>query len=135
MKYLKAKLIKQLVNYFENDYCRISHALKVLIQTEIILRTKDDYDEDIMLASALLHDVGIKKSETTLGYNNGTTQEKYGPPVAETLLKEIDFPAEKIEKVKEIIGNHHSPSKYDYIELKILKEADTIVNQRECSLL
>ena len=34
-------------------------------------------------------------------------------------------------KVCEIIGNHHSPSRYDYVELEILKEADRIVNKLE----
>jgi hypothetical protein len=33
--------------------------------------------------------------------------------------------------VCEIIGNHHSRSRYDYVELKVLKEADRIVNKME----
>jgi len=33
--------------------------------------------------------------------------------------------------VKEIVGNHHSPSRYDYPELEVLKEADRIVNREE----
>jgi hypothetical protein len=87
------------------------------------------YDYEIVVASALLHDAGIKPSVEILGYSNGTTQEQYGPPVVAELLKSIDFPPEKITIVSEIVGNHHSPSRYDYIELKILKEADGIVNK------
>jgi hypothetical protein len=30
-----------------------------------------------------------------------------------------------------VIGNHHSPSRYDYPELVVLKEADRIVNRDE----
>ena len=88
-------------------------------------------DYDIVIASALLHDVGIKPSEEKFGYNNGKTQEEYGPPVAEELLRSIDFPGDKTAKVCEIIGNHHSPSRYDYTELRLLKEADRIVNKLE----
>ena len=88
-------------------------------------------DPEIVIACALLHDVGIKVSEEKHGYNNGKTQEEYGPPVAEALLNSIEFPCEKIEIVKDIIGNHHSPSRYDYPELIVLKDADKIVNRDE----
>ena len=80
----------------------------------------DDYDLDILPATALLHDVGIRVSEEEHGYQDGKKQELYGPPTAE-----------KIDKVKEIVGNHHSPSRYDYVELEILKKADRIVNEVE----
>jgi HD superfamily phosphodiesterase len=131
MEYAKARIIKLLVDFFEDDYRRITHALDVLKEAEFIAQTNPDYDEDILIAAALLHDVGIKPSEKQLGYNNGKTQEQYGPAEAERLLRQIDFPAEKIETVKQIVGNHHSPSRYDYAELAILKQADKIVNQRE----
>ncbi len=131
MNHCKGKITKLLADYFRNDFQRITHALEVLKYAEQIMENTRDYDYDIVIAAALLHDVGIKPSEEILGYNNGKTQEKYGPPVAEELLKSIDFPREKITKISEIIGNHHSPSRYDYVELKILKEADRIVNKLE----
>jgi putative nucleotidyltransferase with HDIG domain len=127
----KGRIAKLLVDYFGNDFRRIAHALEVLKHAERIMDDSPACDREIVIAAALLHDVGIKPSEELLGYNNGKTQEKYGPPVAAELLKSIDFPQEKIIKVSEIIGNHHSPSRYDYVELKILKEADRIVNRQE----
>ena len=131
MQYLKTKILRLLFDFFDDDDRRITHALSVLEEAEKLMRSESGFDEEILIACSLLHDVGIKPSETELGFNNGKTQEKYGPPVAEILLKRIGFPEEKILKVKEIIGNHHSPSKVDYIELKILKEADKMVNLRE----
>lgn len=131
MDYCKGKITKLLVDYFGNDFRRITHALEVLKYAEKIIENTQSCDYDIVIASALLHDVGIKPSEEKFGYNNGKTQEEYGPPVAEELLKSIDFPREKTAKVCEIIGNHHSPSRYDYVELKILKEADRVVNKLE----
>jgi len=109
----------------------MTHALEVLRYAEGIMENGEPCDHEILVAASLLHDVGIKRSEELLGYNNGKTQEEYGPPVAEELLKGIDFPAEKTAKVCEIIGNHHSPSRYDYAELRVLKEADRIVNKLE----
>ena len=119
------------MEYFGSDNRRIDHALSVLHQTECLLDSHPGCDPEIAIVSALLHDVGIKVSEEKHGYNDGRTQEEYGPAEAELLLKKINFPAEKIEIVKQIIGNHHSPSRYPYPELALLKEADLIVNKAE----
>lgn len=131
MVYFKGRVTKLLVDYFENDFRRITHALEVLKYSEILMENAENCDNEILVASALLHDIGIKQSEEILGYNNGKTQEEYGPPIAEKLLNSISFPNDKIIKVCEIIANHHSPSRHEYVELKILKEADRIVNKLE----
>src|SRR5512133_1021831 len=128
MDYCKGQIVKLLVNYFEDDFRRVTHALEVLKYTKKIKENSEEGDYEVLIASALLHDVGIKKSEELLGYNNGKTQEQYGPPIAARLLESIGFPSEKRQKVCEIIGNHHSRSRFDYVELKIIKEADRIVN-------
>ena len=131
VKYLRAKLARVLIEYFGNDDRRINHALNVLYHTDCLMGDHPGCDPEIAVASALLHDVGIKISEEKHGYNNGKTQEEYGPAIAAALLKGIGFPADKIEIVKNIIGNHHSPSRYAYPELALLKEADLIVNKAE----
>ena len=131
MDYPRARIVKALSDFFNDDYRRIEHALRVLHHADNLARGREDCDEDIVVACALLHDVGIKPSEEELGYNDGKTQEEYGPPIVDELLREMSFPAEKIEKVKQIVGNHHSPSRYDYTELEILKAADKEVNQNE----
>ena len=131
MKTTRAKVARLLIEYFGPDDRRIEHALKVLFQAERLFQAAPAGDEDILIAVALLHDIGIKASEEELGYNTGKTQEQYGPPIAERLLQRIAFPPHKIEIVKTIIGTHHSPPREDGPELKILKEADRIVNQQE----
>jgi len=131
MKYPRSRLTRLLIDYFGEDDRRIEHALHVLHHAERLSEKYPGCDMDIVIASALLHDIGIKVSEEKHGYNNGKTQEKYGPPVAEELLNSIGFSPEKIVIVKNIIGNHHSRSRYDYPELALLKEADRIVNKAE----
>ena len=131
MQYLKGRIVKLLTDYFEDDFRRIQHAISVLHYAENIMEKSDNHDSDVVVAAALLHDVGIKPSEKELGYNNGKTQEEYGPPVVRTLLTGIGYPLDKLQKVVDIVGNHHSPSRYDYPELAILKEADRIVNRQE----
>ncbi len=129
MKYLKALLTKELHNFFKDDLCRIQHALDVLKHAENIMTEIKEADPEIVIAAALLHDTGIKISEAELGYNNGKTQEKYGPETAAKILKNISFPEKKSKIVKEIISNHHSPDRFSYPELQILKKADKIVNR------
>jgi HD superfamily phosphodiesterase len=131
MDYCKGRVTKLLVDYFENDFRRINHALNVLKEAENLLKEYNSFNYEIIIATALLHDVGIKRSEEELGYNNGKTQERYGPSIAKELLLSINFPRDKIKTVTDIIGNHHSPSKYEYVELEILKRADNIVNREE----
>jgi HD superfamily phosphodiesterase len=128
---LKGQLIKVLADFFAEDYRRIAHAIEVMQQAELLRHHYANVDAEVLLASALLHDVGIKPSEAELGYNDGTTQEAYGPAVAQTLLEAINFDTDKIGKVGEIVGNHHSRSRYPYVELEILKLADLIVNRLE----
>jgi HD superfamily phosphodiesterase len=131
--YLKAQITRLLLDHFADDNRRIEHALEVLCEAEQLLNEPGyaDCDPEIVIAASLLHDVGIKPSEAELGYNNGKTQEKYGPPIAGRLLESIYFPPAKTTVVKEIIGNHHSPSRYDYPELELLKKADRIVNLKD----
>jgi len=135
MQYTEAKITKLLVDFFEDDYQRIDHALRVLYHSKEIAEQKGGADLDVVIACALLHDVGIKPAEVKFGFNNGPLQEEFGPAIAEELLQLINFPADLINKVKEIIGNHHSPSRFDYIELEILKEADAIVNRADSGVL
>ncbi len=130
MKHLKGKLIHALVMHFEKDYKRIEHAVNVLQETEK-LTLQQPVDYEILIASALLHDIGIKIAEKKHGYNNGAMQEEYGPSLARQLLKDCHMEEHKIQKICNIIGNHHSSSKYPYPELKILKKADAIVNKAE----
>ncbi len=129
MKYPRSAISQVMSDYFGDDDRRIEHALRVLIQAERLMIEDECCDAEIVIACVLLHDVGIKVSERDHGGNTGNTQEEYGPPVAEELLDSIGFPRHKLDIVKDIIGNHHSPSRYDYPELEILKKADRIVNK------
>jgi HD superfamily phosphodiesterase len=131
MEYFKGRVVKLLVDYFEVDFRRITHALEVMKHAERIMEGEECCDDEVLVAAALLHDIGIKLSEELHGYNNGRTQEEHGPPIVGRLLASIGFPADKTARVCEIIGNHHSPSRFDYVELEILKEADRIVNRIE----
>lgn len=130
MKHWRTLLTQQLINFFDTDLRRIEHALEVLEETLKLIHDYPEADLQVAVAAALLHDAGIRPSEALYGMNNGRTQEELGPAEAEKILKRIGFPSEKSKIVCEIISNHHSPSRYPYCELELLKAADLIVNRR-----
>jgi HD superfamily phosphodiesterase len=127
MSQLKDSLIKEMKQYFGEDEKRIAHAIEVIRFAEEIL--KGEYgNEDIVIASAILHDIGIPESERKYGSNAGHYQEVEGPPIARKILEKYDLLKAFIDEVCEIIGNHHSPGKIDTINFKIVYDADCLVN-------
>jgi hydroxylamine reductase len=127
MKEIFCTLIDELENYFDDDLKRINHAKAVLSYAESILKDEGG-DQDVVFPSAILHDIGIKECERKYNSVSGNFQEKEGPPVAEKILKKIDYPSEYMEEILEIIGNHHSPGKVTSLNFQILYEADWLVN-------
>lgn len=129
MDNVKGIVVSELCRFFGDDYARITHALEVMRHAEQLAAGHDDIDYDVLIAVALLHDVGIKVSEEKLGYNDGKTQEQFGPAAAAEILARIGFPTDDARRVCDMVGNHHSPSRYEYPELVVLKKADGIVNR------
>jgi putative nucleotidyltransferase with HDIG domain len=127
MSQLKDSLLKEMKQYFGADERRIAHALEVTRFAEEILKGEDG-NEDVVIASAILHDIGIPESERKYGSNAGHYQEVEGPPIARKILEKYDLPKAFIDEVCEIIGNHHSPGNVDTINFKIVYDADCLVN-------
>lgn len=126
-EFLKTRLIKALLDHFGEDDRRIEHALTVTYWAEQILDAEGG-DRDIVLATGLLHDVGIKKAEQIHGYNTGKMQEEYGPALVQEILERIGFPEEKIPEACAIVGSHHTPNGAPGPNFPILWDADMIVN-------
>ena len=113
--------------YFGADQKRISHALRVLgYAKEIMLEAGGD--PEVVIAAAILHDIGIHEAERKYGSASGHYQEIEGPPIAEKILKQTGFPTAKTAEVLEIIAHHHTPGKIHSANFKILSDADWLVN-------
>lgn len=127
MEQLKDKLIAEMKQYFGKDERRISHALRVTGFAEEILQNEDG-DEDVVIAAAILHDIGIPESERKYNSSAARYQEIEGPPVAREILKRQGLEEPFIEEVCEIVGNHHSPKNVDTKNFRIVYDADWLVN-------
>jgi len=127
------RLYFKMIEYFEGDPKRIQHFIKVHSLAKII-GSEEGLDAETQLileATALLHDVGIKKGEELYGECNGKIQEELGPDIAKSLLIQLQFTPDEIERICFIIGHHHTYNKIDGVDFQILVEADFMVNMYE----
>lgn len=125
-----SQIIIKAIQYFGNDAKRINHFMKVYGYAKTIgeLEHLEEREQNILEVAAVLHDIGIKLSEEKYGSSAGIYQEKEGPAVAEELLKEFDYDEEFVERVKYLIGHHHTYDNIEGMDYQILVEADFIVN-------
>ena len=124
------EILLKMIEYFDGDVKRINHAIKVY-QFAKLISYKENMEEDEYRAlelAAILHDIGIKNAERKYNSSAGKYQEIEGPAVAEELLNEFNVKKDILERIKFLIGNHHSYNKIDKIDFQILIESDFLVN-------
>lgn len=114
----KHKLGEEILeNHFKPvvDYC-------VLI-SEGLVKEGNEIDLEVLEIAAWLHDIG----SIIFGREN---HHRTGAEVAEKELQKLNYPQEKIKKIKECILNHRGSkedeNKRDFIEARILVDADAI---------
>ena len=130
MAQLKDSLVAEMKQYFGEDERRISHALRVTAFAEEILQ-EEDGDEDVVIAAAILHDIGIPEAERKYNSSAARYQEIEGPPVAREILEKQGLAESFVEEVCEIIGSHHSPKNVDTNNFRIVYDADWLVNLKD----
>ena len=79
----------------------MDHVMRVYDLCMLIADGEKDVDLDVLQAAVLLHDIArVKENSDTTG---NTDHAVLGSVMAEKILKELEFPPEKIEKVKHSI--------------------------------
>jgi putative nucleotidyltransferase with HDIG domain len=120
--------------YFGNDSRRIDHALRVTSFASRLME-EEPADPELVLATALLHDIGIPEAERKFGSSAGNLQEVEGPPVAREILARLGYNEPFITEVCQIIASHHSPGEVETDNFRIIWDADWLVNLGdECDL-
>ena len=121
------RIIEAVKNVFGDDRKRIDHAFSVFRYAQELLESEEG-DEEIVLAAALLHDIGIHEAERKYGSSAGHYQEIEGPPIAEKIMTAIGLDISVIDHVSRIIANHHTGKNIDTPEFRIIWDADWLVN-------
>jgi len=120
-------LIEEVKAAFGEDRRRIAHALRVLDYAERML-AREGGEARVVIAAALMHDIGIKRAEEVHGSPAARFQEIEGPPIAREILSRLGLGEEAIEHVCRIVGSHHSAGDIDTPEFRIVWDADWLVN-------
>jgi len=123
-------LIDAMISYNGTDQRRIRHALLVHSYAGIIGRREDlnPAQQGTLEAAAVLHDIGIHKSEEKYHSAAGEYQQLEGPPIAREILSSLSFPEAFIDRVCFLISRHHTYTGIDGADYQILVEADFLVN-------
>lgn len=117
-------------SYFGTDSRRIGHALQVTDHARQLLENEPG-NRELVLVTALLHDIGIPEAERKYGSPAGNLQEIEGPPVAREILKLLGYDEPFIAEVCAIIASHHSPGEVETDNFRIIWDADWLVNLGE----
>lgn len=125
------KLIAAMKRVFGTDQKRIDHAFQVLHEAREIIRQENGTDPKVVMAAAILHDIGILEAEKKHGSSAGVYQEAEGPAIAKPIMEDAGIDPETIEHVLKIIANHHSARDIDTPEFRVLWDADWLVNLPE----
>ncbi len=132
---LADRLIEAVKAEFGDDQRRITHALLVLENAQELLRHEEGSPK-VVVAAALLHDIGIQEAERQHGSSAGRYQEIEGPPIARRILEELDLEEKTIQHICRIVGSHHSARDIDTPEFRIIWDADWLVNlPEECAAM
>ena len=124
---LKNKIIKKMMEVFEYNNIHINHTYRVLDYAQDI-SVIEKGNPDIVVPSAILHDIGIPACEKKYKSTEGQLQEIEGPPLAKNILESLNLKEETIKEVCGIVGSHHSPGEIETINFKIMWDADWLVN-------
>ena len=126
-------VLAAMADYFGTDVKRINHALKVFGYAEAICVGENIGGGELERIgyAAILHDIGIHEAERKHHSTVGEFQELEGPPIARRMLQSEGLPNEMIDRICHLVGHHHSYGKVDGRDLRILMEADFLVNAFE----
>ncbi|MCD7836347.1 MAG: HD domain-containing protein [Lachnospiraceae bacterium] len=126
-------IMREAVKYDNNDIRRINHFLKVYTYAKMIgegekLQPDEQY---ILETAAILHDIGIHESERKYNSCAGSYQEIEGPGIAGDILTGLGVDERIIDRVRFLVGHHHTYAGVDGKDYQILIEADFFVNADE----
>ncbi|HON11283.1 MAG TPA: HD domain-containing protein [Chitinispirillaceae bacterium] len=104
----------------------MDHVWRVYNLAHRLVGEKDRVDIDILLISALLHDIArVKEDSDSTGKINHAV---LGAEMAEDILIGLGYPGEKIAKIKHCIISHRYRAEHEpqTIEAKLLFDADKL---------
>ena len=129
-------LLNKMIAYYAGDAKRIQHFLKVYSFASLLgtLESLPKEEQYLLEVTAILHDIGIERSEEKYGSSAGKYQEIEGPAISREMLHGLGYDSALIDRVSYLIAHHHTYENIDGLDYQILVEADFLVNAYEDNL-
>jgi putative nucleotidyltransferase with HDIG domain len=123
---LKDRVAVEMKRLFGNDFKRIAHASKVARYAEKILY-QEGGDPAVVLCAAYLHDIGLRGTRP----GEGAGHAQRGSELAAEIMQGLGARRQLAEEVSDIVARHHEAGPEDGLNLRIVSDADRIVNLEE----
>ena len=123
----------KMIAFSEGNIHDIDHFIRVWTYAKTIaeLEQLDSETQYILEVAAITHDIACPLCREKYGNTNGKHQEAEGVSMVETFLNYADMSSHQMERIKYLVGHHHTLSGIDGIDYQILVEADYIANASE----
>ena len=102
----------------KDEYNIYKEHIKYVYNYVVMLSKNEDADLEVLKLSALLHDISMTDRNLDRSIHN-----EYGAEIAEQLLKQYNYPIDKIALVKKCILNHSDKRK----DFRTTKEEEILV--------
>jgi HD superfamily phosphodiesterase len=128
-----AEIMAKMIRMADGNIHDIDHFIRVWTYAKTIgeLEHLDAATQFILEAAAITHDIACPLCRKKYGNTNGKLQEKEGLVLVESFFADTDCTREQIERVKYLVGHHHTLKEIDGPDHQILIEADYIANALE----
>ena len=123
----------KMIAFSEGNIYDIDHFIRVWTYAKTIaeLEQLDSETQYILEVAAITHDIACPLCREKYGNTNGKHQEAEGVQMVEAFLSDAGMSAHPMERIKYLVGHHHTLSGIDGIDYQILVEADYIANASE----
>ena len=128
-----SQIMEKMIAFSNGNIHDIDHFIRVWTYAKTIgeLERLDGEIQYILEVAAITHDIACPLCREKYGNTNGKHQEAEGMPMVEAFLHDTGVSAAQIERVKYLVGHHHTFSEIDGMDYQILVEADYIANASE----
>lgn len=128
-----SQAMARMIDFSQGNLRDIHHLIAVWTYAKTIgeLEGLDSETRYILELAAITHDIACPLCREKYGNTDGKLQEREGPALAESFFQDAGLSDHQLERVKHLIGHHHTLTGIDGLDYQILIEADYIVNAAE----
>ena len=127
---LVAQAVAKMVEFYNGNTHDVRHFIKVHSYAATIGRL-EGLDEETLTTlelAAIVHDIAIPLCREKYGSADGKHQEQEGPALARKFMQELGVDEKRTQRVEYMVGHHHTYTNVDGVDMRILLEADFLVN-------